>query len=80
VEHRLPLLQIWSAAGPKGGASVFDHVLRELVLSGRVMGGRESQTSMVIMDSKSIKNIDTAEEKGYAGGKKDFRSNGSPCC
>ena len=32
--------------------------------------GRHLQTSFVIVDSKSIKNTDTAKEKGYDAGKK----------
>jgi len=41
-----------------------------LVMSERIIDGREVHTSMVIVDSKSIKNTDTAEEKGYDAGKK----------
>jgi hypothetical protein len=65
-----PYYQIWSAAGKNGEASLFDRVLQELILSRRVICGREPKTTMVIIDSKSIKNTDTAEEKGYDGGKK----------
>jgi transposase len=32
--------------------------------------GRKPNTTMLIVDSKSIKNTDTAESKGYDGGKK----------
>jgi transposase len=62
--------QIGSAAGKNGEAPLFDRVLREPVLSGRVICGREPKTAMVITDSKSIKNTDTAEEKRYGAGKK----------
>jgi hypothetical protein len=62
--------QIGSAAGKNGEASLFDRILRELVLSWRVVCGREPKTSMVIIDAKSIKNTDMAEEKGYGAGKK----------
>jgi transposase len=62
--------QIWSAAGKNGETSLFDRILRELVVSERVICGREAKTTMVIMDSKSVKNTDTAGEKGYEGGKK----------
>ncbi|GHU51827.1 IS5 family transposase [Spirochaetia bacterium] len=44
--------------------------MRELVLGERIINGREAQTTMVIVDSKSVKNTDTAEEKGYDAGKK----------
>lgn len=56
-----------------GGESVLDRVLSELVGNERIIHGREQQTSMVIVDSKSVKNTDTAEEKGYDGGKKNIR-------
>lgn len=36
----------------------------------RFAQGRNSQTSFVIIDSKSIKNTDTAKEKGFDAGKK----------
>jgi transposase len=62
--------QIWSAAGKNGEESLLDKILRELVVSERVIHGRESGTSMVIIDSKSVKNTDTAGEKGYDAGKK----------
>jgi hypothetical protein len=62
--------QIWSAAGRNGEASLFDRVLLELVLFGRVIRGCEAKTTMAIIDSKSIKNADAAEEKRYDAGTK----------
>jgi transposase len=62
--------QIWSSAGKNGEASLLDKILGELVLSRRIICGREAQTSMIVVDSKSIKNTDTAGEKGYDAGKK----------
>jgi hypothetical protein len=62
--------QIWSATGKNGEVSLLDRILGELVLSERVICGREPKTTMIIMDSKSVKNTDTACEKGYDGGKK----------
>jgi len=50
--------------------SVLDRVLRGLVESERVINERETKTTMLIIDSKSIKNTDTAEEKGFDAGKK----------
>ena len=45
--------------------------MRELVESERIVHGREStKTTMIIVDSKSVKNTDTAEEKGFDAGKK----------
>ena len=45
-------------------------LMNELVMSERVIDGRQSKISMVIVDSKSVKNTDMAEEKGYDAGKK----------
>ena len=60
---------VWRNA-KDGEESTLDHVLRELVESERVINGRNQQTTMIIVDSKSIKNTDTAEKKGYDAGKK----------
>jgi transposase len=52
------------------GSSILDDILAELVLSERIINGRKPQPTMSIVDSKSVKNAFTAEEKGYDGGKK----------
>jgi len=53
-----------------GEESVFDRVMRELVENERAKNDRCEQTTMIIVDSKSVKNTDTAEEKGFDAGKK----------
>ncbi len=53
-----------------GEESVLDRALRELVESERCFNGRDPKTTMLIVDSKSIKNTYTAETKGYDAGKK----------
>jgi len=63
---------MWGEVG-KSGESLFEQAMRELVMSERVIDGREVRTSMVIVDSKSVKNTDLPEEKGYDAGKKNFR-------
>ena len=60
---------IWTKAD-ENGVSILDRVLRKLVEAEREKNGREKQTTMIIVDSKSIQNADTAEEKGYDAGKK----------
>ena len=50
--------------------SAFDSALEELTKSERIIKGKNLNPSMLIADSKSIKNTFTAEEKGYDGGKK----------
>jgi hypothetical protein len=54
------------------GNSIIDEILNELVLSERIINGREAEATMTILDSKSVKNTFTAEEKGYDGGKKRY--------
>ncbi len=61
--------QIWSEEN-ESGKSYFEQAMHELVIAERVLKGREVQTTMVIVDSKSVKNTDVAEEKGYDAGKK----------
>ena len=52
------------------GETLLDRLLNELVEEARVKAGRAERTTMIIIDSKSIKNTDSAEEKGYDAGKK----------
>jgi hypothetical protein len=52
------------------GSSLLDEILAELVMAERLNNGREPEPTMSIVDSKSVKNAFTAEEKGYDGGKK----------
>ena len=54
----------------KDGRSLLDKILDKLVEKERKANGREAHTTMVIVDSKSIKNTSTAKEKGYDVGKK----------
>jgi transposase len=61
--------EIWRSA-EEGAESELDRVLRKLVEAERVLDGRAPQTTMSIIDSKTIQNTDTAEEKGYDAGKK----------
>lgn len=60
---------IW-AKPDDNGVSLLDGVLRKLVEAERERNDRSLQTSMIIVDSKSIQNADTAESKGYDAGKK----------
>ena len=62
------------------GKSVWDKALEELVLSERIINGRQPEATMTIVDSKSVKNAFTAEEKGYDGGKKNIRCKDTSRC
>ena len=61
--------RIWKTPG-ENGETLLDKVLRKLVEAERVKNGRDEQTTMIIADSRSVKNAFTAEEKGYDAGKK----------
>lgn len=65
--------QIWGEES-ESGKSYYEQAMHELVMAERVLKGREAQTSMVIVDSKSVKNTDLAKEKGYDAGKKLLES------
>ena len=60
---------MWSRPDDNG-VSLLDKVLRQLVEMERQKNERPTQTTMIIVDSKSIQNADTAENKGYNAGKK----------
>lgn len=60
---------IWKKVGADG-ESLLDKVLRKLVESERIKNGRNKDSTMMIVDSRSVKNADTAKHKGYDAGKK----------
>ena len=61
---------IWSKEDDNG-ISLLDKVLRKLVEAERERQGRETNTTMLIIDSKTTQNADTAETKGYDAAKKN---------
>jgi transposase len=61
--------RLWGKVN-ESGTSLFEQAMNELVLSERIIDGRNAGTSMIIVDSKSVKNTDLPEEKGYDAGKK----------
>ena len=60
---------IW-AEKDNNGISLLDRILRKLVEMERKNNDRSEKTTMLIIDSKSIQNADTAQSKGYDAGKK----------
>jgi transposase len=62
--------RMWSEVPPGGGQSVLSKCLAELVIQVRERDGRAPQTSLLIVDAQSVKNTDTATEKGYDAGKR----------
>jgi len=63
--------RIWTKKD-NNGKTILDQAMEELVLSERVLSKKNPKPSMTIIDSKSLKNAFTAEEKGYDGGKKNI--------
>ena len=60
--------QVWSKE--EDGSSLLDRVLKKLICMLRNDALKKDQPSLGIVDAKGIKNVDTAEKKGYDGGKK----------
>ena len=60
----------WSEQPDPEQDSILEQVLKKSVGEARQSNGREEQTSCCIVDSQSVKNTDTAEQKGYDAGKK----------
>lgn len=54
----------------KTGAKLIGASIKKKVGEARIKDGRKEQTSFCIVDAQSVKNTDTAEEKGYDAGKK----------
>lgn len=51
----------------ENGISILDKILHKLIEAERKENEREEKTTMIIIDSKTIQNADTAEVKGYDG-------------
>ena len=66
----------WSEQPDPEQHSILEQVLKESVGEARPSNGRKEQTSFCIVDSQSVKNTDTAEQKGYDAGK-DVRNQAS---
>ncbi len=61
--------RIWSES-TEGRPSTLGQALKKMVGGERSSHGRNISTSFVIVDARSVKNTDTAEEKGCDAGKK----------
>ena len=62
--------QQWSERPDPEQESILEQVLKKWVGAARRSNGRKEQTSFCIVDSQSVKNTDSAEQKGYDAGKK----------
>ena len=54
----------------EGTPSMLEKLLYEQVAAWRESDGRAAKTTFGIVDAQSVKNTDTADEKGYDAGKK----------
>ena len=61
--------RIWTEKD-KSGETLLDKILSEIIVMERLANDKNPCPTMLIEDSKSIPNADTAEKKGYDGGKK----------
>ncbi|NBX50106.1 IS5/IS1182 family transposase, partial [bacterium] len=61
---------IWTEKNDETQTNILEDVLKKLVREIRTKNGRSAKTSFCIVDAQSVKNTDTAEEKGYDAGKK----------
>jgi hypothetical protein len=55
----------------KPGVTLIDKLMHGLVQLERICDGRKPETTMLIIDSKRVKNVDTPEESGYGAGKNE---------
>ena len=60
----------WSERADPAKYSILEQVLKKSVGAARRSNGRKERTSFCIVDSQSVKNTDSAENKGYDSGKK----------
>jgi transposase len=62
---------VWSEKD-ETGTSKLDCILSEIVVMERLANDKDPSPTMLLTDSKSIQNADTAEESGYDAGKKSL--------
>ena len=60
----------WSRKPSDDEFSLLEQALKNVVGEVRINRGRNEKTTFVIVDAQSVKNTDTAEQKGYDAGKK----------
>jgi len=77
LPHDFPIWQtaysyfrIWKKKPAEDQPSLLESILKKLVEEHRINDGKTEKTSFIIIDSQSVQNSDTAEEKGYDAGQK----------
>jgi transposase len=60
----------WGKRPSEEEPSLLERALKNAVGAERIAKGHKAQTSFVIIDAQSVKNTDTAGQKGYDAGKK----------
>ena len=61
---------LWSEKVNDSSESILEKVLKKIVGEIRQNNDRDEKSSFIIIDAQSVKNTDTAENKGYDAGKK----------
>ncbi|MDO8671715.1 MAG: IS5 family transposase [Dehalococcoidia bacterium] len=61
---------IWKTTSKGEKQSILDKVFKKMVALERTKNGRKCTTTFIIIDAQSVKNTDTATQKGYDAGKK----------
>ena len=60
----------WSERSAEEKISLLERALKNQVGAARIQWGRNEKTTFCIIDARSVRNTDTAQEKGYDAGKK----------
>lgn len=56
---------IWNKKSSETEPSILEQALKNVVGEARISIGRKEQRSFIMIDSQSVKNTDTARDKGY---------------
>ena len=70
----------WSERPGPQEESILEQVLKKSVGAARRSNGRKERTSFCIVDSQSVKNTDSAGNKGYDAGKKVSQAHKGDTC
>ncbi|MGA3473177.1 IS5 family transposase [Lactiplantibacillus plantarum] len=62
--------RVWSEEQIIDELSILDQLFKKIVFTLREKQSRSARTSFIIIDAQSVKNTDTAEHRGYDGGKR----------
>jgi transposase len=61
---------IWRTKNKEEELSILDKALKKIIEQERMKNGKKYTTTFIIIDAQSVKNTDTAMQRGYDAGKK----------